>query len=421
VGSLGDGNTDFNPGGTNPDGDNSTVPRGNATDGTSPSVYPLLERRPDLAATIDQQAADALNAVIGKTRRFLDMNATEQEKALNAAQILFAEGEMDWNEFAQNPGFREAYVARYGDPLQSTYGNTQNTRNADGSAQGQYEPESGGTFQAIADNAAENDRDITLEELSSERLNDILSQDSPLMTLARQDGVRVANRLGLRNSSLAAGAQMAEMARQASPLAMQEAEATNRSELQNQALESERRANNAALETEVSVSNAGMANDMLNSDRQRKYGMELQQLAGDQDFAKQELAASTAIDVANIEGQYKQIISENDTAARMFQSYYDVVQSVLGNSEYTEGEASGRLRKAKDEFEAGMEMILGFEVFDLDNTNSGNGANAAEWDSLPPEIQSMWEAAGYDRGNFPGLGGSTIGGGGFTGGSLIQW
>lgn len=365
----GQGGTTFNPGGgTNPDGTNPTVPQGNTNNGTSPSVYQL----------------------------------TGQD---------------------------------------GSGGGVANTTNADGSVQGTYQPDQGGAFQAISSDsaamsdmdvataaaaaAANNDRTITDDELSSNQLNDILSQDSPLMSLARQDGVNMANSVGLRNSSLAAGAQMAEMTRQATPLAQQQAEAYRQAAAQNQSLESARleqnagreqqtnlfnaesenaatsqefqteaarRDANAARQTQTSVSNAAFGNDMMNNDRQRELNYNMQQLAGDQDFAKQQLAAQTAVDVANVEGQYKQFISQNDTAARMFDSYYSVVQDVVGNAEFNQSEAIGRLNAAKQDFEAGMELILEFESFNLANPGAGSGPGTPNFNDIPDFGTPEWDA-----------------------------
>lgn len=55
-------------------------------------------------------------------------------------------------------------------------------------------------------------------------LTGLLASDSPYMTLARQAGLRTANRRGLLNSSIAAGASEASAIAAAAPLASQEAQ-----------------------------------------------------------------------------------------------------------------------------------------------------------------------------------------------------
>lgn len=302
-----------------------------------------------------------------------------------------------------------------------------NETQADGSVQGKFQDTRGNEFRgefvgaeamgpmavedAQAASAAANNRDVnTSKEYSSAQLNDILSQDSPLMQLARQDGINMANNRGLMNSSLAAGASMAEMARQASPLAQQQAEAERQAAAQNQTLESsrleqnagreqqtnlfnadeqntatsqefgteaQRRLANSGLETQTNLTNAGMANDLLNSDRQRTMSYNLQQLAGDQDYAKQKLASDRAIDLANIEGQYKMLISENDTAARMFDSTYKSIADIMGNDKIYADEASAKVNYLIQNMEAMMETLLAFESFDFTVAGStGSGKNS---------------------------------------------
>lgn len=272
-----------------------------------------------------------------------------------------------------------------------------NQTTEDGRVQGTWQGAQGGAFQAGAmgpmdverANAAtadENQRTVQQNELASQQMNDILRQDSPLMSLARQDGIDFANRQGLRNSSLSAGAQQREMARQAMPLAQQNAATFAEAAGRNQELESMRREANAGREQQTGLfnadagnaatmaefdyegrrqmTNAGMSNDMLNSDRQRELAYSLQQLSGDQDFAKQKIANQTAVDLANIEGGYKAFISENDTAARIFDSGYSAIASILSNSEIEGPEATEKINYIMSYLNRQMELLLGFSLMD---------------------------------------------------------
>jgi hypothetical protein len=384
VGSNGDGGTAFNPGGgTNPDGTNPTVPQGNQNNGTSPSVYQLRPQgQTESPYTVTDNMRQQVQNSLANGDRWQDLNGAQQENMLEVIRQGTEDGTFDWFQLRNRADIRDAYIARYGDPIDSLSGATDNTVREDGGVQGQFEGEQGRAFQAISSDAAENNRDVGDNELSSTRMTDILSQDGALMQLAQQRGVEAANARGMRNSSISAGAQMRAMADAATPLALQEADVYNRTGMQNQNLESMRRDSNANRQTQTSVTNAGMANDLMNSDRQRDLSYNLQQLAGDQDYAKQELAGQLAADIANIEGQYKQIISDNDTAARLFDSYYDTVAEVVGNSEFGPDEANGRVQTARREFEAGMEMILGFENFDLATpTSGGPGGSGGQ---IPP-------------------------------------
>lgn len=62
------------------------------------------------------------------------------------------------------------------------------------------------------------------EDSVSTKLNQIMGQDSPLMDQARTQGLKLANRRGLLNSSIATGAGVNEMLKAAVPVASQEAQ-----------------------------------------------------------------------------------------------------------------------------------------------------------------------------------------------------
>jgi hypothetical protein len=411
TGSGGDGGTQFNPGGgTNPDGTNPTVPQGNANNGTAPSVYQL---QPDSPNRYDGRYDDAVQDVITGNIAWNDLTPLERDGIIEALDARIANDPAFWDSWGADGGDMEAqnrirfikneFIARRGDPSQGDRGAADNTRNEDGSVQGQFEGEQGSTFQAIASNAAENNRQLTEDEMASMRLNDITSQDSPLMRLAEQDGIDFANAAGLRNSSLAAGSMQREMVRQASPLAMQEAESYARQGLQNQQLESARRDANAARETQTSLTNAGMANDMMNSDRQREMSYNLQQLAGDQDYAKQELAANTAVDLANVEGQYNLLISDNSAAATMVQSAYGAIADVISNPEIYGDEASSKVNYLVQTLTDTLDGLLAFENLDLtlagstgagENSNfvSSGGSTGSNIEAGSPEAQAAWDS-----------------------------
>jgi hypothetical protein len=366
----------------------------------------------------DPATQNLVNGVLNGTQAFDGMAEWQQERTLNALQAMEMEGTLDWNRLAGNPQLRDAYTARFGDPMQGASGAAENTRNEDGRVQGQFEGDQGEAYQARASTAdamsdmdieraaiaeAEaNDRTMTEDELSSMRLRDILRTDSPLMQLAAQDGVNMANRQGMRNSSLAAGASMAEMTRQATPLAQQEAEATARQGLQNQQLESSRLENNAARtqqgnqfnaqsenaaesqefdaegrrrdanaarETQVSMGNAGFSNEIMNADRQRETQYNLQQLAGDQDFAKQELAADVSLQLADVEGQYNLLISDNQAAAQIMNSSFAAIADVISNPDIFGDEAAEKVNFLINNTRDVLDGLLAFE--DLEFTTAG--------------------------------------------------
>lgn len=360
---TGNGGTTFNPGGgTNPDGTNPGVPQGNPNNGTAPNVYQLLPQ-----------------------------------------------------------GGRPA---------------AENTRAEDGRVQGQFVGDTGRAFQSISSdaagmgdmdvasaagaNAANTDRTASEAEMSSNQMRDILSQDGALMQLAAQDGIDIANRVGMRNSSLAAGSMQREMARAATPLALQQADVQNRTGMQNQSIESnrqqfnagqdqqnnqfnaanenaaesqefqseaQRRDANAARQTQVSTANAGMANQVMESDRNREFQYNMQQLSGDQDFAKQSLAADRAIDMANIEGQYNMLISDNAAASSMVQSTYDAMADILSNPDIFGDEASEKVNFLVSNLTSMLDGLLAFEDLQIPMAGStGSGKNSGFQSGGPTDV-----------------------------------
>lgn len=67
--------------------------------------------------------------------------------------------------------------------------------------------------------------EVPKEALVQTQLENITKKDSPLMDLAKQQGMNIAAKRGLLNSSIAAGASQAELVKQALPIAQQDAQA----------------------------------------------------------------------------------------------------------------------------------------------------------------------------------------------------
>lgn len=362
-----------------------------ATTGATTDTSRLpLETANQIDPTLVQQLQDgtisrALMDAIGTGDiPYSSLTSEQKGMALRYLDGVIAEDPNYWYKITDKEA-RQAYMQQHGDPQVAVKGSEFNTQDRDGSIQGQYEAPQGGAYTGEAAIADENTRAMTEQELADEQLRRITSQDSPLMQLAKQDGINMANSRGLTNSSLAAGASMAEMTRAATPLAQQNAAQAFGMEQQNQQLESQRRAINAGMETDVSMGNAGMANDLLNSDRQREITYELQQLAGDQDFAKQELASNTAREISIIEGNFKQLISVNDTAARIVTQLNDSIAQVVGNEKIKSGEAATKIEAIIKAANDSLAVIGAMNELDLSNLVLGGTGDSVS--DLPSNIE----------------------------------
>lgn len=317
-----------------------------------------------------------------------------------------------WNEDQGTGNFRtNSYSAD--DPLSGSQKQT-NERSIWGNVVGNYSAPVGNYFNAFTEtadamdpmevtsanaaNATKNDRSVTDSELSSVQLNDILSQDNPLMMLAKQAGIDYSQRRGGANSSLAAGASMAEMAKQATPLALQQSEAYRAAMEQNQQLESarrdananrqqqtnlfnadssnsasqqefmteaQRRAQNAEMQTNTNLQNAAMSNDMRAKEASNSLSYALQQLAGDQDYVKQHMASTLSKELADIEGKYKELISNNDSASRVMTSYMDAISGILSNKDMARDEAISRVSDITAGVKDSLNVISAISGLDL--------------------------------------------------------
>lgn len=275
------------------------------------------------------------------------------------------------------------------------------------------------------------------EMSAAQQMADITAQDSPLMARARQQGLQTAARRGLLNSSISAQAAMGSMVDKALPLAQQDA-ATATALAQSAAdRETQVSALNAQLGTDVSKFNAQQLNEAekinaqmqtaVNQGNAQAYNAAQQQLAdlqtradlthADQTFRastqyanernqmtmqtqqaisdlnKQFLAGSQAIDLAQIQGQYNNLIAQNESAARIFDSYLSGMASIMANKDIDPARVAQYVQTQLKQMEGSLQFIQ-----DLNNYNLGDFS---------------WGSGGYVPGGTGGTGGT---GGGGTGG-----
>jgi len=223
----------------------------------------------------------------------------------------------------------------------------------------------GNEYRADVVTTENNDREITDEELASFQLNQITAQDSPTMQLARQRGIEQANRRGLMNSSLAAGASMAEMAEAARPIAEANAAAYGDMEKTNQMLESDRRRDDANRESDTFKFNAGEGNDMLNDDRQRTHDEYMKVFSESMATGRQQLASDTAFAIAGIESDNKALISANDSASRIVTGMQTGITEILSNKDISGDEAQTKIQAVIDNANDALAVLGAMNKLDL--------------------------------------------------------
>lgn len=242
----------------------------------------------------------------------------------------------------------------------------------------------------------------------------IMSQKSPLMQLAEQQGYQRAGSRGLLNSSIAAGMAQAETAKAAVPLAQQNAaqqygaeqfnvEAANRAaefnaQAQNQAdqlkaqldtavaqgnaqAENDARRQLAELETRVNQQNAQMKTDVDLNNAKMTNDARIQTMMANADLNKQWLTGVQAQDLQRIQGQYQQIISTNENAAKLYDSYFQSISSTLANKDISPDRAAQYIAVQQSMLESGLRLLDQMNGLNLNTsmpgvTSVGSGANS---------------------------------------------
>ena len=239
---------------------------------------------------------------------------------------------------------------------------------------------------------------ITGQTTVADTLHDITGADSPLMVQARQQGVLSAARRGLHGSSIAAGASQAEMVKAALPIAQQDAAAANRIAEINAQLgtdvsrfnaeqlnEAERLA--AQMQTAVSQGNAADYNEAQRQAADLQVRADLEHLS--QTFAssqqsaaatnafasqvmalntelnKQYLAGTQAIDLAQIQGQYNQIISQNESAARLYDSFFTGISSMMAEPDISPERVAQQVQVQLQQLQGALSYIQELNNIDL--------------------------------------------------------
>ena len=264
--------------------------------------------------------------------------------------------------------------------------------------------------------------DLTPEQQVDAELARILAQDSPLQAQARADAAQYANQRGLQNSSMAAGMAQAELVRTALPMAQQNAQQAAARELANTAgrqeanlFTAEEQTRLAALEAELgqelSIFNADQLNEaerlgaelrtaieqgnaaayndaaMQLADLQRdaeaqqaemEYGAEEREFLETQAYNEQIIDAITTlneqymigeqqIDIEHVRGTYNQIISTNETAATIYDSYLRAIGQIFDDPDMSSSQIADGIAAMVDMLEGSLRMISEMNGIDFDS------------------------------------------------------
>lgn len=294
-------------------------------------------------------------------------------------------------------------------PTQQVQADTASSSNAQG-------------YLSQAKDATAKTQQVDQTSLASSQLNDITKQDSPLMQRARQEGMLLAAKRGLQNSSIAAGAAEGAMVDRAAPLAQQNASILNTQALANQSAENEANQLNAQLGTSVSQQNAALQTDVSKQNANNttdvskfnaglkedasKFNADVAAKAASQDAAsansmrekvmqansdlnKQFLSGEQTMDLAQIQGKYQQLISSNAAAAQLFDSYFNSISQTMANKDIDPSRVAQTVAQQQSMLQAGLSLIQNMSSTILGDIG-GAGGNAAPpvgvSNPAPPQI-----------------------------------
>lgn len=231
---------------------------------------------------------------------------------------------------------------------------------------------------------------VQSNETAAGQLLDITKQDSPLMQRARAEANDYSASRGLRNSTIAAGATEAALVDRALPVAQQDAAANraqalenqsvmnrarefsaaaeNTAQLQDAALQTQTSQFNANLGTQVSLANAQAQNQRLaqNAEFQQRANeltagdvnkMRELVLTQNADFNKQYLTGTQAMDLASLQGKYQLLLSQNETAARFYDSYFTSISNIMSNDQLPPDRVARYVTTQQNMLEAGLRLL----------------------------------------------------------------
>ncbi len=295
------------------------------------------------------------------------------------------------------------------------------------------------------------------------QLAKITSQDSPLMQQAKKTGMLSAAKRGLGESTIAGQAAQAEMTKAALPLAQQDAATALAIATENADRETMVSILNAELDTDVSKFNAGQLNEAaalyaemqtaVSLDNSAAYNTaalqfsELKAVAdlayADQEFSastlyatqrnemvaqtqdgiqalnEQYLAGSQAIDLAQIQGQYEVLISQNETAARIFDSYLTGISAIMANEDIGPERVAEYVQTQLMQVAGALQFIQDLNdsdlaVFDINPFNPDGGETPPPEDTTTPPVDTGGPDDGGGSGEGSTAGGTTSESGGIT-------
>lgn len=192
------------------------------------------------------------------------------------------------------------------------------------------------------------------KETVSGQLDTLLKSGSPYLERARAGAAQFANKRGLLNSSIAAGAGEGAAIDAAAPIASADAQTYSAAAKDNQNV------GNAALQFNADASNKA---SLVNMDAMNQGA--LQTLKGEQ-----------ANLLANIEGSYKSLIQSSDSAGKLYQQAVDAINKTLTSADLEPAAKDAAVRRQTELLRMGLGVIGKIGELDLTSLLNFGPVNA---------------------------------------------
>lgn len=228
------------------------------------------------------------------------------------------------------------------------------------------------------------------DQFNAAQANDLASLNAELGTRTSMFNATEANNIRKWAGELEQNAELFN-AQQANQIAALNAELETQMEARNTAAKNEGSFLDSQLRAQLNDANAARElalaqGNMQEWNRQTQFIMDL-----NADLNKQFLAGEQAMDLAHIQGRYNQLISTNESAARLFDSYFSSISNAMANDKITPDRIAGYINVLQRQLESGLNMmdamneIEGIEDVQIPGaTGTGSGGGATIRPVEPP-------------------------------------
>lgn len=191
------------------------------------------------------------------------------------------------------------------------------------------------------------------------QLGSMLASGSPYLERARAGAAQTANRRGLINSSIAAGAGEAAAIDAAAPIAQADANIYNQASGQNLQYRNQAESQNAQLGTQVNMQNATEANRAAAQNAQ--LGSQISQSNAENNLKQimQYADNATKSDLANIEANYKVLMQSNASASDIYKGGQATISQILMNKDLDAPAKNAAINQQLQLIKNGMALVGG--------------------------------------------------------------